>query len=160
MIALPYWITSQLAIVPRPRGGDWLDDEMAALREADIDVVVSMLQEAETAELDLEREAVSAKHAGLLFINFSIPDRGVPLEKLRFEQFLADLEAQLDAGKRIDIHCRASIGRASVTSASLLIRSGVSPEDAWNLVSAARGCSVPDTPEQREWVDVNIRHTL
>lgn len=44
MKVYPYWVTTQLAIVPRPRGDDWLDDEMVALREAGIDVVVSMLE--------------------------------------------------------------------------------------------------------------------
>ena len=32
----------------------------------------------------------------------------------------------MSQGKRVGIHCRASIGRSSVTTASLLIRSGVS----------------------------------
>ena len=64
MIATPYWITNQLAIVPRPRGGDWLEDEMDALREAGIDVVVSMLQENEASELGLQSEGEAARRSG------------------------------------------------------------------------------------------------
>jgi hypothetical protein len=157
MIVRPYWITSQLAIVPRPRGGDWLDDEMLALKEAGIDVVVSMLQEDEARELGLDREASSAQEKDLKFINFPVPDRGVPLKSSSFIKFLENLEDLLVGGKRIGIHCRACIGRASITSASVLIRSGIPSESAWLQISVARGCSVPDTVEQRDWVDSHVR---
>lgn len=160
MITQPYWITNQLAIVPRPRGGDWLEDEMVALREAGIEIVVSMLQEIEAAELGLEHESKEATNARLQFVNFAIPDRDTPTDKQTFIQFLLLLEKNLANGKRIGIHCRACIGRASITAASLLIRSGVAPEKAWAQISAARGCPVPDTIEQREWVNQNMRSNL
>ena len=153
MIARPYWITSRLAIVPRPHGDDSLDDEMLALREAGIDVVVSMLQKDEARNLGLEREALSAQENGLLFVNFAIQDRGVPLDTSSFIEFLKDLENYLAQGKRVGVHCRACIGRASVTSASILIRSGIPSEEAWLQISASRDCVVPDTEEQRQWVD-------
>jgi protein-tyrosine phosphatase len=157
MIVRPFWITSQLAIVPRPRGGDWLDDEMLALQQAGIDVVVSMLQDDEARELGLDREAIAAQEHGLQFINFPVPDRGVPVDRSSFMKFLEDLEGLLARGRRVGVHCRACIGRASITSASLLIRSGVPPENAWRQISAVRGCSVPDTVEQHDWVDHHVR---
>lgn len=160
MIAQPYWITNQLAIIPRPRGGDWLDDEMLALGKADIDVVVSMLEQDETAELGLERESIAAENAELQFVNFAIPDRNIPLDKQNFIEFLTVLEKHLASGKKVGIHCRACIGRASITVASLLIRSGIAPAEAWTQISTARGCSVPDTTEQREWVNRNMRSDL
>jgi protein-tyrosine phosphatase len=157
MIARPYWITSQLAIVPRPQGDDLLDDEMSALKEAGMDVIVSMLQKDEARKAGLEREASSAQEKGLQFINFPVPDRGVPLDTSSFIEFLKDLESLLAQGKRVGVHCRASIGRSSVTSASLLIRSGIPSQSAWLQISVARDCSVPDTTEQRDWVDRNMR---
>ncbi len=153
MTTQPYWITNNLAIVARPRGGDWLDDEMAALRSAGIDVVVSMLESAEIAELGLSQEGASAERAGLIFKNFPIQDRGVPANHSAFENFLVELEQRQSQGNRVGIHCRACIGRAAVTAASLLVRSGVTPKDAWKQISVARGCDVPDTVEQREWVN-------
>lgn len=156
MIARPYWITTKLAIVPRPRGEDWLDDEMVALREAGIDVVVSMLEENEARMLGLEREGISAERASIRFVNFPIPDRGTPPKIAAFEKFLNDIERFLADGKRVGVHCRASIGRSSVTAASLLVRSGVPAKDAWRQISISRECPVPDTEEQREWVDRHI----
>ena len=47
---------NRVAIVARPRGGDWLRDELSALSMEGIDVLVSMLTEEESKELGLERE--------------------------------------------------------------------------------------------------------
>jgi protein-tyrosine phosphatase len=156
MVAQPFWINRQLAIVPRPRGGDWLDDEMLALRDAGIDVVVSMLEGPEAADLNLQQESAAARRAGLQFVNFAIPDRSVPADVHQFEAFLVGLEQHLASGKCVGVHCRACIGRASVTVASLLIRSGIPVVEAWHQVEIARG-PVPDTHDQREWVDRNMR---
>lgn len=157
MIARVYWITTQLAIVPRPQGGDGLDHEMLALRDAHVDVVVSLLGAGEATELGLQQEADAAHQAGVSFIRFAMPDRMVPPNLSEFLSFLSELEQRLAAGKRIGVHCRACIGRSSVVAASLLIRSGVAHEAAWTQVTNARGCIVPDTDEQLTWVNRNIR---
>jgi predicted protein tyrosine phosphatase len=157
MVTKPFWINPKLAIVPRPRGGKSLDDDMAALRKAGIDIVVSMLEESEATELGLENEDAAARKAGLQFVNFAITDRSVPSNIFRFETFLFDLQQQIERDKRVGIHCRACIGRSSVAAASLLIRSGIPAGRAWQQVENARGCPVPDTGEQRAWVDRNMR---
>ncbi|WP_035355197.1 protein-tyrosine phosphatase family protein [Edaphobacter aggregans] len=153
----PYWITPQLAIVPRPRGGNWLNDEMRALREAGIDSVVSMLEPHEAAELGLEHEQSAAERAGISLISFPIPDRTIPKDLEKFAAFVSELEQRISAGERIGVHCRACIGRSGVVTASLLIRSGIPPADAWSQISIARGYPVPDTAEQEAWVNQNIK---
>ena len=92
MIAGPYWITAQLAIVLRPWGDNYLNGEMLALRVAGIDVVVSMLEKDEARNLGLAEEETCAKHAGLLFANFAIPDGGVPQDKQSFHRIPCDAE--------------------------------------------------------------------
>ena len=56
-----YWITGpwrgRLAILPRPRGGDWLEDETRGWRAAGIDAVVTLLEATEESELDLGGES-------------------------------------------------------------------------------------------------------
>jgi len=37
--------------------------------------------------------------------------------------------------------------------ASALIRDGLSVDSAFRAIQDARGCSVPDTAEQRQWVE-------
>jgi hypothetical protein len=55
-----FWIVApwrgRLAIATRPRGGDWLEDELKGLRRAGVDVVVSLLETNEADQLDLVNE--------------------------------------------------------------------------------------------------------
>lgn len=57
----------------RPRGGEWLPDEIAALLEAEADVLVSMLTASELRELDLTEETAAAGAAGIRFIGLPTP---------------------------------------------------------------------------------------
>ena len=157
MVVHPYWINHALAIIPRPAGGDSLEDEMRALREAGINVLVSMLEDSEAAQLGLALEETAAQSAGLRFVHFPIRDRGVPPNLPQFEEFLSNVERGMAGGERVGVHCRGCIGRSSVVAASLLIRSGVPIDEMWRQIEAARGSPVPDTLEQFEWVDRYMR---
>lgn len=142
----------RLAIVPRPRGGDWLEDEVHAWKEMGFDVVVSLLTRDELDELGLAAEADLSRAQGLQFCEFPIPDLGVPKSSAAARELLDNLRSDLDVGKQIAIHCRQGIGRSGLIAVGVLIVSGVEPELAIRQVSAMRGLSVPETPEQREWV--------
>src|SRR5688572_7477010 len=102
-----FWIAGpwpgRLAIVLRPRGGDWLPHEMHAWKRAGLDVIVSLLEANEESELDLTIEAATAAERGLDFRLFPIPDRGVP-SRLATAQFTAQLAADLRAGKNVGVH--------------------------------------------------------
>jgi protein-tyrosine phosphatase len=152
----PYWIDGpwpgRLAIVPRPRGGDWLEDEVQAWRQVGLDVVVSLLTQDEEADLDLIQEAELSRATGVEFLTFPIPDRSVPLSRSATLELVRTLHKLLGSGKNIGIHCRQGIGRSAVVAACLLVFSGVAPETAFRRISVARECSVPETAEQREWV--------
>jgi protein-tyrosine phosphatase len=151
-----YWISKQLpgklALIPRPRGGDWLDDEMVSLRNSGIDVIVSLLTEEESAEFDLAQEAELSGTHGISFFSFPINDRETPVSREAALDLLKDLRQLLTIGKNIGIHCRQSIGRAALIAASVLVLSGESAEAAFQMVSAARGREVPETQEQERWV--------
>ena len=96
----------RLAIVPRPRGGDWLADEMRRWREADIDVVVSLLTPEESSELGLREEGEHARAAGLEFHAFPIPDRGVPESRAAAADRIEALGRALAEGRKVALHCR------------------------------------------------------
>ena len=69
-----YWIagpwSGQLAIAPRPRGGDWLEDEIRSWREIGLDMVVSLLTSSEIMEFELDQEARWCRKAVLNFVPF------------------------------------------------------------------------------------------
>ncbi len=66
----------KLAILPRPRGGDWLEDEIRAWKDEGIETVVSALQPEEVAELDIGREREICESNGIEWIALPIRDRG------------------------------------------------------------------------------------
>jgi protein-tyrosine phosphatase len=147
---------NRIAIVARPRGGDWLCDELDALSREGIDVLVSMLTEEETDELGLHREAEECDAVAIKFVNLPILDRSVPSDKDSFLRTLEHLAEMVRAGRSLGVHCRASIGRSSVLAVSILVRLGWDAAKAFCAVESARGCSIPDTPEQRQWVIQNV----
>ncbi|MGA9672736.1 MAG: hypothetical protein WBQ94_26200 [Terracidiphilus sp.] len=151
-----FWIEGDppvpLAIVLRPRGGDWLKDELVRMKNAGIQTLVSLLEKHEAAYLELSEESNIATQVGLSFLSFPITDTRLPSDPLAFEIFIKHIVSRLRAGEHIGVHCRGSIGRATVTAASALIHLGWSPRSALSAITMARGCSVPDTQEQENWI--------
>jgi protein tyrosine/serine phosphatase len=151
-----YWIpgpwAGKLAILARPRGGDWLTDEVEGWREADVQVIVSLLSEEETRELGLADEAQVVEANGLNFISFTINDYDVPSSEGAVRQLVNHLEELLAQGQNVGIHCRAGVGRSSLVAACLFVDQGEDTEISFQRIGTARGLTVPDTVAQREWV--------
>jgi predicted protein tyrosine phosphatase len=156
MAAKVFWITGpwrgRLALVPRPRGAEWLDDETRAWREAGIDTIVSLLGPEEEADLDLTAESTSSTSSGLTYRAFPIPDRGVPNSREATAELADHMVDALRSGKTVAIHCRQGIGRSAIIAAAALIVGGLSAEAAISAIRQARGLDVPETPAQRQWI--------
>lgn len=151
-----YWVPcdkGRLGIMPRPRGGDWLDDEVPALREQGVDVLASLLTTEEAEELDLLGKAAACYSVGIRFVNHPVPDRDVPGTATAFRETAHSLAAELEKGATVVVHCRQSIGRASMLAVGVLAGRGVPVSEAFERVGAAQVRPVPDTPEQRAWVE-------
>src|ERR1041384_3991918 len=144
--------SGELAIISRPRGGEWLEDELRPLEEAEFALLLSLLTEEEAKELGIAREAELSAKCGLDFLNFPIPDLGVPDSPVATRNLLARLLDQLHGGKKIAVHCRQGIGRSGLIVVSLLVTAGLEPSAAFRKVSAARGLEVPETSQQRDWI--------
>ncbi len=151
-----FWIGDdprmRLAIVLRPRGLDWLDGELSRMKRNGINVLVSLLEDDEAFELGLSEEQLQAFQLEMTYLSFSIPDRHVPADVAAFRDFIAGLAGRVRQGEAVGVHCRGSIGRASITSACTLIHLGWEPSVALDAIEKARGCAIPDTPEQRQWI--------
>lgn len=151
-----YWIpgpwAGKLAVLGRPRPGDWLNDEVEGWREAGVQVVVSLLCEEEAFELGLRDEAYLVNRNGLRFISFPIEDYGVPSSADALRELIAELGGLLDQGQSIGLHCRAGVGRSSLVAACLLVNRGQDAEVSFQRISSSRGVPVPDTIDQRKWV--------
>lgn len=152
-----FWIDGpwpgRLAVSPRPRGGDWLADEIGSWKRDGIDVVLSLLTHDEEESLDLSAENEAMRIGGLTFLSLPIPDRQTPGSESELTSVLEQLNTPLESGKNVLVHCRQGVGRSGLVAACLLIAAGLDPAVAVNRVSAARGVPVPETEEQRKWID-------
>ena len=141
-----------LVIMGRPRGGEWLDDEMMGLRQAQIQIVVSLLEPYEMVECGLTREPdVCAAH-GLEYLALPISDRDVPESYHAVKTMVSYLYEQLCVGHGVAIHCRAGIGRSGLLAACVFVHGNATPEQAFASIAHDRRCPVPDTVAQERWV--------
>ena len=151
-----FWIPGpwrgRLAVGTRPRGGDWLEAEASGWQRTGLDVVVSLLEKEEAAQLDLVDEGNAAEAKGIRFISFPIPDRGVPTSVPAAVSLMTGIADALEEGKSVAVHCRQGLGRSGLIAAGILVTSGISPERAMEVVSTARGHTVPETPDQHRWI--------
>lgn len=157
MIAEVFWTKEKypgrIALVPRPRGGEWLENETAAWSDVGIDVIVSMLEAEETRAFELEREAEFCAENGIEFVACPVTDRSIPKMNEAFLRTIRQLKNLLLKGKNIGIHCRQSVGRAPLMAAVLMISFGINPTEAFRQLSIVRGVEVPETDEQRKWAE-------
>jgi protein-tyrosine phosphatase len=152
-----YWLDGpwpgRLAVGPRPRGGDWLKDDVTSWKRAKVNAVLSLLTSEEEKDLDLRDEAGEVRAQGLDFTSFPIPDRQAPKSEVKLADVLERVAHDISKGKNVLVHCRQGIGRSGLVAACLLVKKGMSPGAAVESVSAARGVSIPETAEQRDWID-------
>ena len=139
-----------LSTMAAPQGD--LDVLLPELREQGVDTLVSLLPPEQTTMLSLTDESAAAYRAGLAFHSLPVPDFGVP-DHAEFARPLRELSDELTAGRHVVVHCWGGVGRSSMIAAGLLVIRGSTPEAAWHRVAYARGVPVPETDEQRDWVD-------
>lgn len=142
----------KLSIMARPRGGEWLADEITCLKKDGVDTLLSLLEDAEIDDCGLFDEKRLAGEAGIVFRRYPITDRHVPSDRAQTRAIVASLAEELRAGRHVVIHCRAGIGRSALMAACVLIDLGMATDNAWDMISKSRGVAVPDTEAQRRWV--------
>jgi protein-tyrosine phosphatase len=150
-----YWIRDidplRFAMMPRPRGGEWLEDEISGWKQMGIDVVVSLLHQYEADELDISEEERMCVSRGIRYHSFPIKDRGTPESEPLFFALAGELAELVKEGSVVAVHCRAGIGRSGLLAASVLLRLGIPASQVFTVLSRARGLSVPDTAAQMQW---------
>lgn len=148
---MPHFIDTpaagRLAIMPAPVKAD-----LARIRAAGVDCVVSLLTEGEAERLDLLDEAARCRRHGMDFVAYPIRDFAVPESLALAGALVGSIADQVSGGDTVAVHCRAGIGRSGMITSAVLVALGLAPEDAMAAVSAARGCHVPETDAQRDWV--------
>jgi len=94
---------------------------------------------------------LEAAKLGERWLEFPIRDRSVPGDILAFMALLDRMMELLNQPTTVlAIHCAAGVGRTGTVAASLLVRTGLLPDDALALIEEAG--SEPETVRQLEFV--------
>jgi protein-tyrosine phosphatase len=141
-----------MGIMPRPRGGDWLEDEISHLKKCKVDVLISLLEKTEVQEPGLQNEDLVCQENRVKFKSFPIPDRGIPSSSADVDRLILELKRQIDQGNSIVIHCRMGIGRSSIIAGALMLTFDRNVDHILQTISKARQLQIPDTMEQVDWL--------
>ncbi len=158
MISDIHWINDEkigekrIGTMARPRGTDWLDDEIKWLKIREVDCLVSLLEKSEEWELGLQNEEEICKNREIEFISFPIKDVNIPKNENKFIHLANVLANKIKENKKIVIHCRMGIGRASILAAATMINLGYEAKGIFEIIGKYRKLKVPDTDEQKNWI--------
>jgi protein-tyrosine phosphatase len=109
-----------------------------------------------TLFLDLTQSGELEPYASLVapparYLNRPIRDFSIP-QRDHLVGTLDEIDAEIDAGGLVYVHCWAGCGRTGVVVGTWLVRHGVIPKDALRRIRDARGLGCPQTLEQRVYV--------
>ena len=147
--------SGSLSVMAKPVAGEWIDDEFSGISNYGINRIVSLLERSEAYEVGLKDENIYAEKNQIEFVSYPIPDRGLPESVIEFSKFTKGIYHSAAEGNNIVIHCRVGIGRTGIVAAGVLLHCGFTAVQAFEHISNKRGVSVPDTPEQENWVIEN-----
>jgi protein-tyrosine phosphatase len=136
----------------RPRGDDWLEEEIANLRSDRVGVLVSLLEKDEIYDHNLDREEQVCLTRKMIYIHFPIADRDVPKQSDNIEQLIDRLVFKLNSGISVVVHCRMGIGRSTIIAAAVLLKYDLKANEIIENITKIRGLKVPDTDKQLAWL--------
>jgi protein-tyrosine phosphatase len=148
---VPAAAAGRISLCTRPDPDD-LEGEARTLADHGVTRVVSLLPVEEERSSHLEGEAAALQLHGITFERMPAPDFGVPDGRQDVAARLRALAGTVsEPSTHIVVHCAAGLGRSPTVAAALLVLLGEAPDEAWDVVTAARGATVPETDEQRRW---------
>jgi len=156
LFTIPLQTKGHLYMTPAPLSKSLEHVIIEWKEKAGVATVVSMLPIDESIALGLKNEQSLTEKMGLKFINHAVTDFSIPTETAAFTALALALAEQLNQGKAVLIHCRGGIGRSGLLCAAIGHCLGFSMQDALACISSARGCSVPETEEQKTWLRTTI----
>jgi protein-tyrosine phosphatase len=120
------------------------------------DAVRRLAEEGVTLFVDLTEKGELepyAAHVGppARYVSRPIRDFSVPTPD-SLVAILDEIDAELEAGGVVYVHCWAGCGRTGIVVGTWLVRHGADPGDALRRIADARGLGCPQTLEQRDLV--------
>ena len=134
----------------RDRGRD-LGQDLGSLKAQGVTRLVALLTQAELDWAGVPDLAARARAAGLAFHHLPIPDQDVPTFD-EADALLDEIDAALQQGERVVLHCMAGVGRTGTLAACLLARHGLPAEAAITAVRETRDPRSLETAGQESFL--------
>ena len=131
-------------------------DPQTAMAESGADVVVCLCEAAELAGRYDGYVAWLRAADGDAALHRPVPDFHVPTPEA-LHALLDDIDARLEAGETVLLHCGAGIGRTGTVAAAVLLRHGVALDDALDVVRTSRPMAGPEVGAQRDALEALAR---
>ena len=115
--------------------------EVSQLLALGVTLFLDLTEEDELAPY--ARHIGSARHLRIAVRDFTAPSRE------QITMALGAIDAEVDAGGIVFVHCWAGCGRTGVIVGCWLVRHGATPLEALSRIAETRGLGCPQTLEQR-----------
>jgi len=156
-VAESYWVIPDRLLAGKHPGGrnpQEIERRLGPLLAAGFDAFIDLTEPGEMPPYE------PYLPANVEYASKPIPDHGLPRQPSHMTEILATLDAMLDAGRRVYVHCRAGIGRTGTVVACHLINHGLAPQAALAKLNqlwlqsdrSDMWPEVPETDEQRKYV--------
>jgi len=131
--------------------------KLKLLAEAGIDTIIDLTEDTEGLTPYAEHLHLTAVEGRgpIKRISHPIPDVSVTTAE-HYDRIIDDVEAALEAGEKVYIHCWGGVGRTGTVVGIWHVHRGVNPDEALDLIAAARKGTVrdhredPETPSQKD----------
>lgn len=117
-----------------------------------VKTVISLLEPPAAESLGILGEQQACEAVGIHYVNFPMPDHGLPESKQQLLSAIAVIDDRLTSENGVLIHCRAGIGRTGLVICGWLIQHGYPAQTASDMATAARSFYMPETLEQYNWL--------
>jgi len=115
-----------------------LDTDIQVLLNLGVEVVVTLMTQAELQKMKLTHLPEVIKQANMESIYFSITDKWLPDSVDEFIKIVYAVIEQIKLGKKIAVHCNGGKGRTGLLVVACLIQLGMTQTDATNKIRKVR----------------------
>lgn len=155
-----YWVPGMDVLAgeyPGAREGRPERGKLRRLRATGVSAFVDLTEEGELPSYQSRLIKIWGS-APVSHHRFPIPDLGVPDTPERMADVLDHVQRVLAEGQRVYLHCMGGVGRTGMVVGCLLVRTGLAPATALDVVAALFARTPkhprqsPETEAQREFV--------
>ncbi|WP_120499666.1 protein-tyrosine phosphatase family protein [Roseovarius sp. EL26] len=141
-----------LALCPLPGRDGHYEDDLAVLRNWQPDLVVSMTQVHEMAEVGALLLGDDLEKHGCGWLHLPVEDFGTlgPSDEAEWATVRRAALALLSAGNKVLVHCKGGCGRSGMVVLRLMIIADEAPDAALARLRQVRPCAV-ETLDQLKW---------